>query len=91
MLYPPFNPDALFFLFCVYQTAITIRLSAKNPTTMPTDTATPTFIPPESLGIALAVIFGPPGVGLAVGFSVGISGNGEVGVVPLTDEFVEGA
>lgn len=87
-MYPPFNPDPLFLRFRANHTAIRRRLSNTNTTTVPIATATLAFSPPAS-PFVFEVIF-VAGVDFAVGLCEGREGNGEVGGLPLTDEFLGG-
>ncbi|KAK9272794.1 hypothetical protein L1049_003172 [Liquidambar formosana] len=58
---------------------------------MPMATAPPVLIPPVSVDFPFVVIFGPELVVLAVGFSVGTEGKGEVVGVPAAGELLGGA
>ncbi|KAM7520577.1 hypothetical protein LguiB_019539 [Lonicera macranthoides] len=88
MIYPTFNPDPLFLHFRAIHTAIRRRISNTNPTRMLIATPTPAFSPPAS-PFVFEVIF-EAGVDFAVGLCEGREGNGEVGVLPLTVEFLGG-
>lgn len=55
---------------------MTRRLRTRNPTTRPIATAPPVFSPPASVDVEFTITFVPL-VDLAVGFSVGMEGNGE--------------
>lgn len=88
-LYPILDCLFLLLLFCTNQTAITIRLRARNPTMIPTATAPPVLSPPVLRDVELAFA-SVPLVDLAVGFSVGTGGKGVPVGLPAVGELSGG-
>lgn len=89
MVFPSFGVPPFCFLFLTNQTAITRRLSTTNPTTIPIATAPPVPKPLPLLDEVFAAT-SPSPVGFAVGFSVGMAGNGELLGLPGVDGMLLG-
>lgn len=77
------DPSTLFFRFCTNHTAIATKLSTTNPTTIPIATAPPVLIP---LAVGVAFVF----ESVAIGFSIGKEGKGEMVGVSVADELIGG-